>query len=275
MIAVSLLDATALTTLVTLTDRWSSATGVAVFAALRTACNAVYQATLVILVPISPELSRYACNRDSVRSSALLGVAWILSTGPIAFATTAGLPLVEEVFFHWTLHSLPFSSPLFISMAGAVLVRQWTSPLVTLLYCTNCIRAQFWIALVRCGTSIGVACALFSSLDLAAMGLAVLLGEVTVAATVIYMTSVLFPGLCDVRCRITGGLASVAVGLAFAALVGWWWFPAVRWPLWIISLVLQTATMTAQWRYLHSTARGRILAFLSPFIRRVLSPHWC
>lgn len=270
MIAVSMLDALALAALVALTDRWASAAGVALFAAVRTAANAVMQGSAVILTPVGPDLSRFASARDSVRSSALLAASWLIATGPIAFAVIAALPVTEAVFGHWTRQSLPFSPALFVSLIAAVLVRQWMSPLAMLLYCTNSIRSQFWVSLSRCVASIAVGAGLFATLGVPAMGLAVFVGEVVAAVAVVTLTSLAFPGLCDRRCRQAGALALLQAGMAAATLLAWWWMPSVGWHLWAAALVVQVVAMAAQWRTLHPAARDRVAALIPPSLRRIM-----
>jgi hypothetical protein len=269
MIAVSLLDAMALTLLVMLTDHWASAAGVALFAAMRTATNAVMQGSAVILTPVGPDLSRFAAARDSMRSSSLIAGSWLIATGPLAFAVTATLPITEVAFDLWTRRTMSFSVGLFVSLISAVLLRQWTSPLAMLLFCTNSIRAQFLVALGRCIASISVAAGLFGTLGIPAMGLGVLTGEAVAAAGVAVMTPLVFPGLCDRRCRRAGFLAFLQVALASGTLAGWWWLPSLGWQLWAASLVAQTLVMVAQWNNLHPAARSRIAALVPAFIRRL------
>lgn len=270
MIATSMLDSLALTVLVTLTDRWASAAGVALFAAVRTAANAIMQSSAVILTPVGPDLSGFASTRDSVRSSALLAVSWLIATGPIALAVTAALPLTETLFCHWTRRALPFSPALFVSLIVAVLVRQWMSPLAMLLFCTNSMRSQFLVSLGRCISSIAVGAGLFGMLGVPAMGIAVFGGEAVAAIAVVAMTPLVFPGLCDTRCRDAGALALVQVAAASAAMVAWWWLPATAWLVWTASLVVQCLVMAAQWRNLHPTARNRVVALFPPVLRRVM-----
>jgi hypothetical protein len=270
MIATAMLDSLALTVLVTLTDRWASAAGVALFAAVRTAANAIMQGSAVILTPVGPDLSRFASSRDSVRSSALLAISWLIATGPIALAVTAALPLTETVFCQWTRRALPFSPGMFVSLIVAVLVRQWMSPLAMLLFCTNSMRSQFLVSLGRCIASIAVGAGLFGVLGVPAMGIAVFGGEAVAAIGVAAMTPLVFPGLCDNRCRAAGALALVQVAVASAAMVAWWWLPAAAWLVWTTSLVVQLLLMAAQWRNLHPTARDRVVALFPPVLRRVM-----
>lgn len=270
LIGVSLLDALALASLVALTDRWASAAGVALFAALRTAANAVMQGSTVILTPIGPDLSRHAAVRDGDRCSALIAGAWLIATAPIALVVTASLPVVENVFAKWTQKALAFSPDLFVSLVAAVLIRQWASPLAMLLFCTNTIRAQFWISLARCAASVAMAATFFPVTGLAAMGIGVFVGEVVAGLSAIGMTMIGFPGLCDGRCRRAGLLAALQVIATAATLVAWWWMPSLAWQAWTISLIAQSFLIIAQWRNIHPAARERVAGLLLTCVRRLV-----
>jgi O-antigen/teichoic acid export membrane protein len=270
MIGVSLLDSLSLAVLVALTDRWASAVGVALFATLRTAVNAIMQGSLVILIPIYPDLSRHAAARDGDRCSALIAGAWLIATAPIAIVVTASLPIVETVFAQWTRKTLVFSPDLFVALIAGVLVRQWVSPLQTLIYCTNTIRAQFWISLARCVTSISAAAASFPAMGLTAMGIGIFVGEVVAALVAVGMTPIAFPGLCDGRCQRAGLLAALQVIGAAATLGAWWWVPSMAWLAWAVSLLAQGVLITAQWRNVHLAARNRVASLVSSFVRRLV-----
>lgn len=270
MIGVSLLDALTLATLVAMTDRWASAAGVALFAALRTMANAIMQGSSVILTPIYPDLSRNAAARDGQRCSALMAGAWLIATAPIAFVVTASLPIVETVFAQWTRKALAFSPDLFVPLIAGVLVRQWASPLATLLFCTNIIRAQFWISLARCVASVAAAAALFRVTGLAAMGIGVFVGEVVAALCAVGMTMIAFPGLCDSRCRLAGLLAALQVIVTATTLAAWWSIPSMAWQVWALSLLAQGVLAVAQWRNIHPAARERIARLILSFVRRLV-----
>lgn len=270
MIGVSLLDALTLATLVTLTDRWASAAGVALFAALRTAVNAIMQGSTVVLTPIGPDLSKNAANSDGDRCSALIAGAWLIATAPIALIVTASLPTVETVFAQWTREAIAFSPDLFVSLIAGVLVRQWASPLAMLLFCTNIIRAQFWISLARCVASIAAAAALFPVAGLAAMGIGIFVGEVVAALSTVGMTMIAFPGLCDGSCRRVGLLAALQVIVTATTLAVWWWIPSMAWQAWAVSLLAQGVLVVAQWRNIHPAARDRIARLILSFVRRLV-----
>lgn len=102
------------------------------------------------------------------------------------------------------------------------------------------------------------------------MGIAVFGGEAVAAIGVVAMTPLVFPGLCDNRCRTAGALALVQVAVASAAMVAWWWLPAAAWLSWTTSMVVQILIVAAQWRNLHPTARDRVVALFPSVLRRVM-----
>jgi O-antigen/teichoic acid export membrane protein len=260
MMVIGALDSVSFAVLVALTDAWASASAVAVFGAVRTVSSAVMQASAVILTPLAPDLSRFAAVRDCGRTSAMLASAWLIATGPIAIASTSLLPVTEAGFEQWTRGTLSFPRPLVVTLVAAVLVRQWTSPLAMLLFCTNAVRPQFFISIARCLATVGTAFISFSSLGVAGMGLAVLSGELIAAVVVAVATRLVYPGLCDQRCIRGATLAMLQVLVSAAAIAAWWWAPSLRWESWFASMVIQALAMIGQWFNLHQAARERIVS---------------
>jgi O-antigen/teichoic acid export membrane protein len=273
MMVIGALDSVSFAVLVALTDAWASASAVAVFGAVRTVSSAVMQASAVILTPLAPDLSRFAAIRDGGRTSAMLASAWLIATGPIAIASTSLLPVTEAGFGHWTRGTLNFPRSLVVTLVAAVLVRQWTSPLAMLLFCTNAVRPQFIISIARCVATVGTAVVSFRSLGVSGMGLAVLSGELIAAVVVAVATRLVYPGLCDQRCIRGATLAMIQVLVSAAAIAVWWWAPSIRWESWFGSMVFQAVAMIAQWFNLHQSARERIISLFPSFIAGPAGNH--
>lgn len=203
--------------LLAMSGRIPGGTATSSLATLRTVGNAAIQASAVILQPAVPELGKYASRREPRKIEALIAVASLLSTTPIALALTVFGPAIPGLYRAWTAGAVRMDERLLALVVVATLVRQWLAPIVLCLTGSNLVVRLGAVSVTRTVASLGIAL-LALSLDggVVAIGAALLVGEVAAAALGIILASA---SLADLDVRLPAQvLFLAALQVAVAAL---------------------------------------------------------
>ncbi len=235
--------------------------GVATLGTLRTLTNSVLQAAGVFVLPVVPDLSRYAASMECGKASATISALWLISTAPLCAGVSSLAPFAEPVYKWWTRDALTFSAVLFMLLAIGVLVRQWQTPMALFLFSANRLRAQLIVSVVR--TVMLLACVILGfsmSGDIAVAGFAVLCSELAGAIAVVVFASAFLQEIGGSLPLSTAALAGGQVGITAAG--GCLWIAdAVPAPLTLaVCLCAHVIIAFAQWRMLPVTVRERLIS---------------
>ncbi len=257
--AVSVSDQCAAAGLLGIAGASIHATGVATLGTLRTLANSILQAASVVVLPVLPDLSRFAASGDQAKAAATLSAIWLLSTTPLCIVVSALGPTVGPFFSWWTRGSLPFSTWLFVLLALGALARQWQSPMALFLFSANRLRAQVVVSVVRTASLLTfLGAGFFMSNDLAVAGFAVLVSEV-VSATAVTAYAVLFfrdmGGSLPTNAAV---LAALQVGISGCSGLTWVGGRETRVALLVACLLAHLAIGMMQWRTLPGEVRHRM-----------------
>jgi O-antigen/teichoic acid export membrane protein len=171
-------------TLLNMSGRLHTPNATASFATSRTVGNTLTQASSVLLSPIYPELGRYIGSADGRKVEVTLTAATIISTIPLCLGVTAVAGTLPWAYESWTRRAVGFDGELIALLIGAALVRQWQAPIAVILSASASSSAMFVVSAVRVGTMVAVAAiALAVRASPAALGIAVIAGEILGAAT--------------------------------------------------------------------------------------------
>lgn len=234
------------------------AAGVATLGTLRTLSNTILQAAGVLVLPVVPDLSRFAASADHRKAAATLSVLWLISTAPLCVAVTVFGPMAEAFFSWWTRGALTFSGNLFALLALGALLRQWQSPMALFLFSANRVRAQVLISLLRTSTLILVlAVGFYVVSDITVAGLALVVAELVAAASTIVFASLF---LREMHGQLPlGAVASAALQVAISICGGLFWIGShtLRPDVIAACLIAHLAVWFLQWRILPNEVKER------------------
>jgi len=238
--------------------------GVATLGTLRTLTNSVLQAAGIVVLPVAPDLSRYAAAMDHDKATAAIATLWLMSTSALAAMVTAFVPFAQPVYEWWTRGKLLFPAPLFLLLALGVLIRQWQSPMALFLFSANRVRSQVIVSAVRTSTLLGCLAFGFSmSGDIAVAGFAVLCSEAVAAFVIMAFAASFLRDMGGSLPFLAATLAFSQVAVSFVA--GWLLFsnPGSSVAIVAACLVSHVAIAVVQWRTLPFEVRNRIYAVSS------------
>jgi O-antigen/teichoic acid export membrane protein len=241
------------------------AAGVATLGTLRTLANSILQAAGVLVLPVLPDLSRFAASAEHEKATATLSVLWVISTSPLCLAVTLFGPLAGALFNWWTRGTLRFSVVLFALLAVAALVRQWQSPMALFLFSANRVRAQVVISFLRTGVlMITLAIGFFLFTDITVAGVAIVLSELVAAAATAALTSrflVEMQGQFPLRAAV---LAALQVAISVCGGLFWISVQQPREDVIAACIGAHVALLVLQWRNLSNEVKQRVTNILGP-----------
>lgn len=239
------------------------AAGVASLGTLRTLSNTILQAAGVLVLPVVPDLSRFAASEDHRKAAATLSVLWLISTTPLCVAVTVFGPLAERFFIWWTRGALTFSGNLFALLALGALLRQWQSPMALFLFSANRVRAQLLISLLRTSTLIMVlAVGFYFVSEITVAGTALVISEFVGAVTTVIVASRF---LREMHGHLPLGAAALAAFQVAISMCGgfFWLCSRARGQEMMPACVLAHLVVSIlQWRILPLEVKDRALNFL-------------
>lgn len=244
-----------------ITGARAHSSAVATLGTLRTLTNSILQASSIFVLPISPDLSRYAAGAERQKATAAISVLWLISTAPLCVGVTILAPFAEPVYEWWTRGRLSFPSVLFLMLAIGVLIRQWQSPMAMLLFSANRLRPQGMASAMRTIWLLGALVIGYSiTNDIAVAGLAVLISELAGAVAILVSTRSFIAEMQGTMPAMIAGLAASQV--AITAANGACYLAAPASPLLIVgvSFVLHIVFAFAQWRALPGDVHERVVA---------------
>jgi len=234
------------------------ASGVATLGTLRTLSNSILQAAGVLVLPVLPDLSRFAASADHGKANAALAALWLISTAPLSVAVTLLGPFVGDFFRWWTRGALTFSAPLFALLVCSTLVRQWQSPMALFLFSANRVRAQLVISLLRAGALfLALAVGFYFFSDVSVAGVAIVVSELVGAGATAVCTQLFLNELRGSLPVASAGLGAIQVGI-YACGATFSMVDPESQNLVITACVLaHLAVVFFQWRYLPVEVKDR------------------
>lgn len=241
------------------------AAGVATLGTLRTLSNSILQAAGVLVLPVLPDLSRFAASADHEKASATLAVLWFISTAPLCIAVTIFGPIAGAFFNWWTRGALTFSVALFTLLALGALVRQWQSPMALFLFSANRVRAQVIISVLRTSALIlTLAVGFYLVVDIAVAGAAVVASELLAAAATAVFASLFLREMRGQLPITAAALAGLQVAISGCGGLFWTGSQGPRPGVIGACLITHLAVALLQWRDLPSEVKQRVASILGP-----------
>lgn len=235
-----------------------------IYASLRTLSNFGLQGVQIFIAPIYADLAKYYSIREYEKIKQIISALWASGHLAVALLFVAAAPFVEKFFKIWSHDKLTFNWTLFTFLATAVCLRNWASPLFSLLFCINNLRSQFLISIFRGSFCLIVTSTFIANFGLTAVGLGILAGEIVAAFVTWFFASHLFSAdrvkLCPSSC-IRGLFLVFLVLCSFLPQI--WGFKHAA----LTNLLLLVSAVVVgifQWKNLSSDVRGRV-ARLCPF----------
>jgi O-antigen/teichoic acid export membrane protein len=239
------------------------AAGVATLGTLRTLSSSILQAAGVLVLPVGPDLSRFAASADHRKAAATLSVLWLISTAPLCLGVTVFGPLAEAVFKWWTRGALAFSVNLFALLALGALVRQWQSPMALFLFSANRMRAQVVISLIRTSSLIlTLASGFYFTSDITIAGLAVVVSELVAAATTVAFVSLFLREIHGRLPRAAAATAALQVAISMGGVLCWISAPPLRQDVIAGCVIAHLVVWFLQWRMLPTEVKDRAMSLL-------------
>lgn len=235
-----------------------------IYASLRTISNFGLQGIQIFIAPIYADIAKFFSIREYKKIHQIIFALWASGHFFVTLLFVATAPWVEKFFKNWSHDKLSFNLTLFTCLATAVCLRNWASPLFSLLSCINNLKSQFIISIVRGGLCLSVTAGLIHHFGLTAVGLGILAGEIGAAVSTWVFVSRIFivngVKLCP-RSGLRGLFLVFLVAFSFAP-QAWDFKHAALANLGLVAAVVVVAIF--QWINLSADVKERVIR-LCPF----------
>ena len=151
----------------------------AAFATMRTVSNVALQGIGVVVNPMTPELMRFAGERDCEKVQASFGLIWIVAV----FGMGLGLVFLQTIspwlFEIWTLGKIEFNPTVFATLSAALLVFGLSQPFVALVRGNNLLKPQIFVTILGAILTVGTIYIFTHRLSMLAAALGLLVAEIS------------------------------------------------------------------------------------------------
>jgi len=255
--------------LIIVIGRFAAPLAIAAFTTQRTVANVAIQAASILMTPLLPELVRYHIGREPAKVTAVLSASWFLNGWWVSLGFAVAPVAVVRIYGMWTHGAVPFIPPLFAALAGAVVVRQWATPMSVYIGGLNRLFPQTIAAVIRAASAFGCAALLLPIYGVAGASLGLLIGEILAAGVMLAATSHLLRGIGGEFPWRSAVLALAQISLTAVPLGLFAWGVNGLAP-WVVSACVGISFITFwQWRELPADVGTRMAASANSFLAMI------